>query len=141
MDYRKALRLVQLHVLLRVELVVDRVAPRGVVRVVREVVRLVRDLLAEEVGELRIRVDERRPAPDEHVVVALADLDGELGVVEHRHLGPDPDQLQPRRHEVGDRLRNLGLRADEVAQDDVGAAVRQVADPVLVRVLVAGGIE
>ena len=91
--------------------------------------------------EHRVGVDERHPAPHEHVVVALADQLGELAVVVDLLRGRDPDVLQPAGDELGGRLRRRALRAHGVADLQRLAAAGHLAHPVAVGVLVAALVE
>ncbi len=133
------LRRVELDVLLLVELVVLRVAKVRVVVV--EVVLALRDTRALEVGEHGIRVDVRRPAPLEEVVVGLRDLGVEPVLVHGLLRDRDADFIEPAAHEVGHLPCALRLGVDEVREVERIATAGHLADAVAVRVLVASLVE
>ena len=87
---------IELDLLLLVHPVVLLVAPARVVVVVGRVLGVEAQEVAREVREHRVGIDERRPAPDEHLVLALADHLGELAVVVALDARPDPmSSIQP----------------------------------------------
>ena len=136
-----ALLAVELDLLLLVEAVVLLVAVVGVVVVVGGIVRIRGHLLARHVVEHRVRVDEGRPAPGEHVVVALADDVGELAVVHVPHRRGDADLLQPAGHELRDPGSGITVGTREVAEVERTPAARHLAHAVVVGVLVARRVE
>jgi len=133
--------LVELDLLALVQRVVARIAVVRVVVVVGRVLGVVADLAAGEVRQHLVGVDERRPTPREHVVLALADRLGELAVVVDLAGRGDADLPQPAGDELSRRRAGDALAAHRVAEVERPAAAWHLADAVAVRVAVARVVE